>query len=101
MAERRTRTPTRARRAIVFTPRGAVRGKRGRAVDTLGAPHSGPGSDARARTSRIDGALCRTGAPWRSAPAIRAIADTLSRELGTRPQPETDALAKRIRDDRR
>jgi TolB-like protein/Tfp pilus assembly protein PilF len=29
------------------------------------------------------------------------LCETLSRELGTRPEPETDALARRIRDDRR
>ena len=40
----------------------------------------------------------RHGAALRQYEQLR---DTLSRELGTRPQPETDALAKRIRDDRR
>ncbi|HYZ42639.1 MAG TPA: BTAD domain-containing putative transcriptional regulator, partial [Stellaceae bacterium] len=43
-------------------------------------------------------------AQGRHAAALRQyklLRDTLSRELGTRPEPETDALAKRIRDDRR
>jgi TolB-like protein/DNA-binding SARP family transcriptional activator len=43
-------------------------------------------------------------AQGRHAAALRQyeqLRDTLSRELGTRPEPETDALAKRIREDRR
>jgi adenylate cyclase len=43
-------------------------------------------------------------AQGRHAAALRQyehLRETLSRELGTRPEPETDALARRIRDDRR
>lgn len=43
-------------------------------------------------------------AQGRHAAALRQyeqLRDTLSRELGTRPEPETDALARRIREDRR
>jgi TolB-like protein/DNA-binding SARP family transcriptional activator/Tfp pilus assembly protein PilF len=40
----------------------------------------------------------RHGAALRQYEQLR---DTLSRELGARPQPDTEALAKRIRDDRR
>ena len=43
-------------------------------------------------------------AQGRPAAALRQyeqLRETLSRELGTRPEPETDALVRRIRDDRR
>jgi TolB-like protein/Tfp pilus assembly protein PilF len=43
-------------------------------------------------------------AQGRHAAALRQyeqLRETLSRELGTRPEPETDALVRRIRDDRR
>jgi adenylate cyclase len=40
----------------------------------------------------------RHGAALRQYEQLR---ETLSRELGTRPEPDTDALARRIRDDRR
>jgi len=43
-------------------------------------------------------------AQGRHAAALRQyeqLRETLSRELGTRPEPETDALARRIREDRR
>ena len=43
-------------------------------------------------------------AQGRHAAALRQyeqLRETLSRELGTRPEPDTDALARRIRDDRR
>src|SRR5262249_16045722 len=43
-------------------------------------------------------------AQGRHAAALRQyeqLRETLSRELGTRPEPETDALMRRIRDDRR